>query len=76
MIPYSEREKTYVNALIAYGDRNQMIVAIEELSELQKAICKLLRGGEDYASLAEEVADVVIMAEQLQMMFSLYFRVE
>ena len=30
---YEERLKTYTNALIAYGEKNQCIVAIEELSE-------------------------------------------
>ena len=33
LIPYEERVKTYTNALISYGDKAQMIVAIEELSE-------------------------------------------
>lgn len=70
-IPFDERKKVYLNALIAYGDRAQMIVALEELSELQKEICKILRGGEDISHLAEEIADATIMLEQLRLMFSI-----
>lgn len=68
-ITFNERKKVYTNALIAYGDRAQMIVALEELSELQKEICKILRGGENFPHLAEEIADVTIMLEQLRLMF-------
>lgn len=67
---------TYTNALIQFGERNQMIVAVEELSECQKEICKILRGGEDFRHLAEEIADAQIMLEQLIMIFSLQDCVE
>ena len=70
-IPYSERCKTYTNAMIAFGERNQLIVAIVDLSECQKEICKILRGGEDYRHLAEEVADATIMLEQIRLMFNI-----
>ena len=69
MISYPDRCKTYTNAMLAFGERNQIIVAIEELSECQKEICKILRGGEDYRHLAEEVADATIMLEQICNMF-------
>lgn len=68
---YSDRCKTYTNAMLAFGERNQLIVAIEELSECQKEICKILRGGEDYRHLAEEVADATIMLEQVRLMFNI-----
>ena len=70
-INYSERCKTYTNAMLAFGEQNQMIVAIEELSECQKEICKILRGGEDYRHLAEEVADATIVLEQIRLMFNI-----
>ena len=70
-INYSERCKTYTNAMLAFGEQNQMIVAIEELSECQKEICKILRGGEDYRHLAEEVADATIVLEQISLMFNI-----
>ena len=70
-IDYSERCKTYTKAILAFGERNQLIVAVEELSECQKEICKILRCGEDYRHLAEEVADATIMLEQIRLMFNI-----
>jgi hypothetical protein len=60
--------------MLAFGERNQMIVAIEELSECQKEICKILRGKtdlNDLRNLAEEVADATIMLEQIRLMFNI-----
>lgn len=71
-----DKTEVYTNALIRFGERSQMIVAVEELSECQKEICKILRGGEDFRHLAEEIADSMIMLEQLIMMFSLHDCVE
>ncbi len=51
-----------------------MSMAIEEASELIKAICKLRRNGvtaETVNNLAEEMADVEIILEQLKIMFHL-----
>ena len=70
-IDYSERCKTYTNAILAFGEQNQLIVAIEELSECQKEICKILRGGDGLRNLAEEIADATIMLEQIQLIFSI-----
>lgn len=70
-IPYEERRKVYSKALAAWGDQAQMIVAIEELSECQKEICKILRGGENFPHLAEEIADATIMLEQLRLIFNI-----
>ena len=47
----------YERAVTRFGRKNQTIVAIEELSELQKALTKIMRGGDDYDSVAEEIAD-------------------
>ena len=66
---YEDRLKTYTNALIAYGEKNQCIVAIEELSECQKEICKALRGKGDREHLAEEIADARICLEQMAYFF-------
>lgn len=70
-LTYSDRCKTYTDAMLAFGERNQLIVAVEELSECQKEICKILRGGEDLRNLAEEVADATIMLEQIRLMFNI-----
>ena len=47
----------------------QKIVAIEELSELQKELTKDLRGNANDEHIAEEMADVEIMLEQLKIMY-------
>ena len=73
---YNTRAKVYTNAYIQYGERNQMVVAIEELSECQKEICKALRGNINEDHLAEEIADAMIMLEQMQMYFGLNEKVE
>lgn len=70
-IPYDQRVQTYTNALIHYGEKNQMTVALEELSECQKEICKVLRGKGDLGHLAEEIADATIMLEQLRLIFQI-----
>lgn len=70
-IPYEDRCMIYTNALIQYGDQKQMIVAIEELSECQKELCKIMRGGEDFSHLAEEIADATIMLEQMRLAFNI-----
>lgn len=70
-IPFEERLKTYTNALVAYGETKQMIVALEELSECQKEICKFLRGNGNTGNLAEEIADATIMLEQMRYIFGL-----
>lgn len=58
-------DKTLIQAIDQYGPDMQQIVAIEELSELQKEITKSLRGYENRDHLIEEIVDVKIMLEQL-----------
>lgn len=43
--------------------------SMEEMSELQKELCKYLRGKYSPANIAEEIADVEIMLEQMKMLF-------
>ena len=55
-----------------FGNEAQMIVAIEELSELQKEITKKLRQKKGTVfGLVEEIADVEIMTDQLKVMFGI-----
>lgn len=70
-IPYEERLEVYTKALAHYGEENQLTVALEELSECQKEICKFLRGYGNAGNLAEEVADALIMLEQVVHIFGL-----
>ena len=39
-IEYEERKNVYTHAINKYGIRPQMLMVIEEMSELSKAICK------------------------------------
>lgn len=70
-IGYDERVRVYTHALVANGEKMQMAVALEELSECQKEICKFLRGKGDAGHLAEEIADATICLEQMRYIFGL-----
>ena len=63
-------------ALEAFGERAQMTMAIEEMSELAKELCKRCRGRDNVEAIAEEVADVEIMLQQLVMLFDCAGQVE
>lgn len=70
-INYEERAKVYTDALATFGATAQLVVALEEMSEVQKEICKTLRGGGSILHLAEEVADATIMLEQIRQIFGI-----
>lgn len=57
------------HAIEAYGPDMQMTVAIEEMAELTKELCKYKRGIGSKEHIAEEIADVEIMLEQLKLIF-------
>lgn len=52
-----------------YGINNQLQIAIEEMSELTKEICKHNRKFNNTAMLIDEIADVSIMLGQLCYLF-------
>ena len=54
-------------AIATYGPDMQHNVAIEEMSELIKELCKNKRNERNTHKIAEEIADVEIMLEQLKM---------
>lgn len=64
-------DKTFSKAIVKYGVHNQCVVAVEELSELQKEVCKAVRGQLNKEHLTEELADCWIVIEQLKMMFNI-----
>ena len=68
-IDYPERVAVYKRAIEQNGAQLQSVVALEELSEAQKEICKFLRGCGSIDNLAEEVADATIMLEQIRVIF-------
>ncbi len=65
----TEQRKVLQSALDEYGIRNQTDIAIEEMAELTKAIIKCRRENTEivFDNLFEEIADVLIMLEQLRM---------
>lgn len=58
-------------AIHRYGEQSQIVMLFEEMAELQKEVCKNMRGNENLEHLEEELADVYIMMEQLRIMLSL-----
>lgn len=62
-------DNTLYKAVKRFGAISQTIVAIEELSELQKELTKELRLIGNIDHLAEEVADVEIMLDQLRIIY-------
>lgn len=70
-ISYEERATVYADALATFGTGMQLIVALEEMSELQKEITKALRGDLNPMHLAEELADATIMLEQVRQIFDI-----
>ena len=69
MAEYSDESKVLQRALDTYGSLPQIVMVFEEMSELQKELCKYLRGKYSPANIAEEIADVEIMLEQMKMLF-------
>ena len=69
MAEYSDESKVLQRALDTYGSLPQIVMVFEEMSELQKELCKYLRGKYSPANIAEEIADVEIMLEQMKMLY-------
>lgn len=62
--------KLYRQAIEKWGTA-QIIIAFEEMAELQKELSKYLRGRENTTEIAEEIADVEIMLEQMKVLFGI-----
>lgn len=68
-----QRETDVFKAAIEeFGEAAQVTMVFEEMAELQKELCKWLRGNTDVAEryrIAEEIADVEIMLAQMKLLF-------
>ena len=73
-----QRQKQLLFIINTYGTNVQQDIAIEELSELQKAILKHRRftDKETEKGIIDEIADVSIMLEQLKIIYSCSREVE
>ena len=66
-----QNANVFFKELINKYGKQQLVVAIEELSELQKEICKSLRDKTSLSNLCEEIADVYIMLAQLKIFYDI-----
>lgn len=64
-----EAKDIYRTALDKWGAAAQILMVMEEMAELQKELCKNCRGRENASCIAEEIADVEIMLEQMKLLF-------
>lgn len=75
--PEQREAALYEAAVVKFGERSQILMAVEEMSELTKALLKYVRHEDfnqgDYDSIIESVseerADVEIMLNQLNVIF-------
>ena len=58
-------------SLERYGNGIQLVVCMEELSELTQAISKEIRGKDYRNNLVEKMADVIICLEILKQVFEI-----
>lgn len=63
------RRDTYNEAVRIYGKQSQLVMAMEEMSELTKELSKNIRGEKNVSAISEEIADVEIMLEQLKVIY-------
>ena len=59
-----------LNAIDKWGCQSQIFMAIEEMAELTKELSKWYRKEESTEKILEEIADVIIMIEQIKIMFA------
>lgn len=65
----SDRE-VFETALKTWGTCAQIVMVFEEMSELQKELCKSVRGKDNAEQISEEIADVQIMLEQMIILYN------
>lgn len=87
-LPHVDKTDTLVAAICAYGESAQVDMAIEEMSELTKALLKYRRAinadpnylpkevPELIDGIREEMADVIIMLTQLLIIFGGYEQIK
>ena len=73
----SKNQERCAELLDEYGPWSQLMMVIEECSELQKECCKIFRNrqlGDAFGpsiEIVEELVDVIVMCEQLRLMCGL-----
>ena len=62
----------FKDAIEVFGEDAQILMVFEEMAELQKELCKWMRNGNSVElthNIAEEIADVEIMLDQMKLIF-------
>lgn len=68
----AEREREILQkAIETFGKDYQLTVAIEELSELAKELCKFKRYGNNRNEIIEEMGDVCIVLSELMLILEI-----
>lgn len=63
-------EKEILTAAVTeFGAQAQTLMVFEEMAELQKELCKHARRKDNLSAIAEEIADVQIMLEQMMILY-------
>ena len=65
------QKNALVKTLEKFGSISELIITVEELSELQKEVTKQLRNEGKMENLVEEMADVYIVMEYLKLIFAI-----
>ena len=71
-----KKKDVYEKAKATWGIDAQVTKAVEELAELQKELCKFLLDDGNMEHIAEEMADVKIMVEQLELILECKYDVK
>lgn len=66
--PIDQPEAICALALTTWGGAAQTFMVMEEMSKLQKELCKSVRGADNRDAIAEEIADVEIMLAQMKIL--------
>lgn len=64
------KKELYALVWAQFGAYKQIVVAMEECAELTKELSKVLRDKGNLMNVAEEIADVEIMIEQIKQHFA------
>ena len=64
-----DKDELYLLALSRFGLTGQINMVFEKFAELQKELCKFLRGKRDMIHIGEEIADCEIMLDQMKFFF-------
>lgn len=71
MLAKGRDRRTMERAIVTWGGSKQVEKCVEEMAELTVALCQYHQGRSTYAETVEEIADVLIMANQMAVLFGM-----